>query len=99
MGLLEVLGLPRPTRAIEPAASPKLTPSAATVTGQPVRRNDTPTVTTGTPTGATTGTPPPVNTGGGTTAPTQEEINYEAERKAVQALADALRGHQQAARI
>ncbi len=112
MGLLDVLGLQRPTRAIEPAASPKLTPSAATATatGQPVRRNDPPTATTGTtppptvtptapPAGATTGTPPPVNAGGGTTAPTQEEINYEAERKAVMALADALRGHKQAARI
>jgi hypothetical protein len=116
MGLLDVLGLPRPRRAIEPAASPKLTPSAAaaTATGQPVRRNDPPTATTGTPTGATppptvtptatptgatTGTPPPVNAGGGATAPTQEEINYEAERKAVKALADALRGHKQAARI
>jgi hypothetical protein len=115
MGLLDVLGLQRPTRAIEPASSPtpKLAPSTAANTGQPVRRNDPPNATTGaptettpqptvtataTPTGATTGTPP-VNAGGGSTAPTPEEIKYEAERKAVQALADALRGHKQAARI
>ncbi len=114
MGLISKLGLTPPTRPIESAAAPKLAPSAVAATGQPVRRNDPPTATTGAPTGttppptltpttvptgATTGTPSPVNAGAGTTAPTQQELDYEAERKAVKALADALRSHMQAARI
>ena len=119
MGLLDKLGLSAPARGIESAAPPKLAPSTATATatatGQPVRRNDTPTAPNGgtatvttppptvtptaTPTGATTGTQAPVHAGGGATAPTQQELDYEAGRKAVQALADALRGHKQAARI
>lgn len=114
MALLDKLGLSPPRRGIQSADSPKPTPSVATATGQPVRRNDPPVAThggtatgttppptvtpTATPTSAT-GTTPPVNAGGGTAAPTQQELDYEAERKAVQALADALRGHKQAARV
>src|SRR5439155_2194326 len=107
MGLLDVLGLPRLPRANETADSLKLTPSTATATGQPVRRNDPPIAAKGptppttvppavTPTAPKSGTAPPINNRGGTTAPTQEQIAYEAERRAVQGLADALRGHKQA---